>query len=427
MSIARMVLLEIGRRKRSFLLAVVAVAIASATMLSVDATLRTYDLRAGRMLAEKEAHLARQLKQLQDEMRKATIKLSFNLAVLPAAQDIAKWHAMDYAEATMPEDYVGRMGRSKLLAVRHFLPTLARKIKWPEVKRTVILVGVKGEIPNLAKAPRSPLIQPVPDGQMVIGYELQQSLNLQVGQTVTLLGREFKIQKCNAQRGSKDDIGVWIPLKDAQDLLELPGQINSILALECVCIGSSVIDKIRAEIHAVLPDTKVIEFGSKALARSEARAQVKEEAESAVVREKEQQRQLQAEREKLAGLVVPGVVAGCGVWILLLALVNARGRRSEVGILRAIGYRASQILILFLTRYLLTGVIGTAVGVGAGLGAALVLREEASVHLLGAQGLISWPLLCAALLIGCSLSVVAGWIPALLAAQRDPADVLKEA
>lgn len=427
MSLVHMALCEIRRRKTTFLLAALAVTVAVGTMLTVQAALRIYDLRAEAMLAGKEAELQDRLTVLQDEMRKATLKLSFNLAILPGAQDVREWHATDCATTYMPEDYAHRLADSGIVSVRHFLPMLAEKVKWPERKRTVILVGCKGEVANLHKNPRAPLVQPVPDGTMVIGYELHRSLGLQVGQEVELLGRRFTVHKCQEERGSKDDIGVWIPLRDAQELLGKPGQINAILALECLCVGSEALARVRADVAKQLPDTKVIELGTKVLARAEARTRVGQEATEAVQREQTHQRTLRAERQQLAALAVPGVVLACAVWIFLTALGNARGRRAEVAILRAIGYRAGQVLVLFLFRALAGGVVGAVVGGALGLLIAARLRGELDVLLVGATGLLSWPLVLAALISGALLGVVAGWIPALRAAQRDPAEILKEA
>ena len=129
--------------------------IAVGSTLVVYGSLKVYDLRAAKVLAEKEKTLHERLTQLADEMRKATLKLSFNLAILPAEQDLTEWHDKDFASATMPEDYVQRMARSRILSVRHFLPTLTRKCKWPEENRTIILVGTRGEVPSLMKGPRS--------------------------------------------------------------------------------------------------------------------------------------------------------------------------------------------------------------------------------------------------------------------------------
>ncbi|MFO7903756.1 MAG: ABC transporter permease [Planctomycetota bacterium] len=427
MSILNMACWEVARRKRSFLLAALAVAVAVGTMLSVYGSLEAYDIRSARALAEKEKSLEKRLAVLKDEMRKATLKLSFNLAILPAEQNLREWHEKDYAEATMPEDYVNRLARSRILAVRHFLPTLTLKTKWPEMERTIIMVGCRGEVPNLAKAPRDPLVQPVPDGKIIVGHELRKSLGLEKGQRVKLMGREFTIHKCYARRGSKDDIGVWLPLRDAQELLDKPGEINSILALECLCVGDAGVARVRAEIAEHLPDTQVVELGTRVVARSEARHHVGEEIAAALEREKQTVQTLKSERAQLASLVVPGTVLACGIWIFLMALGNARTRRSEVAVLRAIGYRAGHVLSLLLFRSLAGGVLGAAFGCAAGLAISAYMGGNLEVPLIGAEGMLSWELVIASVAIGSLLGVAAGWLPALIASQQDPANILKEA
>ncbi len=427
MSIMGLAFRELRRRKTTFLLAALAVAVAVGTMLTVPAALQMYQLRSTALLADMDADLEQRLAVLQDEMRKATLKLSFNLVILPGDQDVREWHATDCPTTYMPEEYAHRLADSRIVSVRHFLPILAEKTKWPEMKRTVILVGCKGEVANLHKSPRDPLVQPVPDGTMVVGYELHRSLGLTEGQRVELMGRSFVIHKCQEERGSKDDIGVWIPLDTAQELLGKPGRINAILALECLCVGNEGLARVRADVAQHLPDTKVIEFGTKVLARSEARERVGQEAREAVEREKAHQQQLQAERQRWAAVAVPGVIVACGAWIFLAAFGNARGRATEVAVLRAIGYRASQVLALFLFRALVGGLLGAAAGCAAGVVIAAQLRGELAVPIVGTAGLVPWHVFGAALAIGSLLGVVAGWIPALVAAQRDPAEILREA
>lgn len=427
MSILNMACWEVARRKKSFLLAALAVAVAVGTMLSVYGSLEAYDIRSTQALTEKEKALEGRLAELKDEMRKATLKLSFNLAILPAEQNLREWHEKDYAEATMPEDYVHRLSRSRILAVRHFLPTLTMKTKWPEMERTIIMVGCRGEVPNLAKAPRDPLIQPVPEGKIVVGHELRKSLGLKKGQRVELMGREFTIHKCHAQRGSKDDIGVWVPLDAAQELLDKPGRINSILALECVCVGDAAIARVRSEISKHLPDTQVIELGTRVVARSEARYRVRDEIAAALEKEKQNVATLKSERAQLASLVVPGTVLACGIWIFLMALGNVRTRRSEVAVLRAIGYRAGHVLSLLLFRSLAGGVLGAALGCAVGLAIAGYMSTSLHVPLVGAEGMLSWELVIGSVAIGSLLGVAAGWLPALIASQQDPANILKEA
>jgi hypothetical protein len=49
------------------------------------------------------------------------------------------------------------------------------------------------------------------------------------------MGHEFKVSKTHRQRGTKDDITIWINLDVCQQLLGMDNRINSILALECNC------------------------------------------------------------------------------------------------------------------------------------------------------------------------------------------------
>jgi len=427
MNIIRMAAGEIGARKITFLLLVVTTAAAGGVILGTRAVLAYYDIRAEAVLARKEKEAKKKLKTLNEEMRKATLKLSFNLAILPAGQDLAEWYEKDYATTYMPEEYVDRLARSGILTVRHFLPMLQQKVKWPEMKnRTIILVGCRGEVPNVSKAPRSPLVQPVPDGKMTVGYEIHASLGLREGQKVRLMGREFTVHKCRPERGSKDDISVWIPLKDAQELLGKPGKINVILALECVCAGEVAIDKLRRDVAARLPDTRVVEFGTRALARSEARARVKREIKAAMRRERRHQARLRAEREKTAAWVVPAAVGACILLVFLLSLLHARSRRVETAVLRAVGYRRRDLLLLLSLRYLAAGVIGGVLGGAGGVGIGMWLAARTIAEAAAWYDLVPGTWIAGAFLTGVLVGTGGGWLPALLLSRVDPARVLKE-
>ena len=132
------------------------------------------------------------------------------------------------------------------------------------------MIGTRGEVPFAHKSPKKPILQPINPGEIVLGYELWQTMKLTVGDTVTLMGKDFTVKKCHSQRGTKDDISAWVPLATAQTLLKLPGKINTIYELECSCALADL-GKVREEIVGVLPETQVKEFGTIALARAEAR------------------------------------------------------------------------------------------------------------------------------------------------------------
>jgi hypothetical protein len=139
-------------------------------------------------------------------------------------------------------------------------------------------------------------------------------MDIEVGDNIKLMGKSFKVQTCYEERGNKDDITAWIYLAEAQELLHRKGKINAILALECHCTVG-VLHVIRKEIAAFLPNTQVIERGSRAIARAETRTKVEEQARLAVEKEKNARAELRAVREHLASIPTPVVVTACAIWV----------------------------------------------------------------------------------------------------------------
>ena len=148
MTIWRLVVSEILHRRMNFALGVLSVMVASASFIGSVTLLNIHDLRTDQILQEKEKELSERMADLTDETRKAMLKLGFNVVILPKHQNLADWYSDDYASEYMPEEYVHTLADSKIVTVRHFLPSLQQKIEWPERKRKIILVGTRGEVPN---------------------------------------------------------------------------------------------------------------------------------------------------------------------------------------------------------------------------------------------------------------------------------------
>ena len=427
MTIWSLLVREILHRKFNFALGVFSVMVASGSLIGAVTLLRIHDIQTGQILEEKQAELAANMAQLQDETRKAMLKLGFNVVILPKDQNLSDWYSDDYASKYMPEDYVEKLADSGVVTVRHFLPSLQQKIEWPERKRKIILVGTRGEVPNLHKSLVKPLVQSVPPGTITLGHELHRSMDIKVGDNVVLMEKSFKVNACYKERGNKDDITAWIYLAEAQELLDKPGKINAILALECHCTGDAL-PIIRKEIAGVLPNTQVIERGSRAIARAEARTKVAEQALLAVENEKTARATLRQSREHFASILIPVVVTACAVWVAVLGFTNVRTRRDEIGILRTLGVSARHVLIMFMSRHVLLGVLGGALGFGAGVLSAVYFgaaRQGTSLQTIGTD--FSWAgLLVASVGGAAALAVIAGWIPALIATRQDPAVVLHE-
>ena len=426
MKTINLVVKEINHRKINFFLSVFAVIIATVSLICSVMLLRFHDLSTSKILQEKEAALKERMARLEDDTRKSMLKLGFNLVILPKEQNMADWYSDDYSTNYMPESYADKLSASDIIYIRHILPSLQEKITWPEQNRTIILVGTRGEVPNLHLSPQKPMVQPVPDGTVIFGYQLHKSLNIKVNDKIDLMGKTFTVKNCYTERGTKDDITAWISLKDAQRLLKKEGLINAILALKCLCADNNL-PVIRKEVEKILPGTHVIERGSKVIAREEARTQVSKEASMTLQKEKEGMENIDRERKNLVSILIPLIIFACALWVAFMGFINVRSRREEIGILRAVGVSSKIIFMLFTFKHILIGLIGGISGliisgiltfaftssmpsIQTGLFTASLTLKLASVSVIG----------------GTLLTIAAGWIPSMIASGQDPAEVLRE-
>ena len=150
-----------------------------------------------------------------------------------------------------------------------------------------------------------------------------------------------------------------------------------------------------------------------------------ENAAALLANERTSREQLQAQRERFAGILVPLAVVAAAIWIGLLFFGNARRRQSEIGILRAIGLRTGQVLTLLLGKAFYLGLLGAGLGVGAGLVLGLGVCEinwsEAQARQLIESGNL-WLAAAMAPLI----AMLGSLLPVMMAVQCDPATVLQE-
>ena len=424
MKIWGMIWREIAFRKLNFGLALFSVSAAVACLVGTLTLLQADERRTDRLLAEKEAEVAKAGAGLEDAIRRITKGLGFNVIILPEDQDLNEMHLEGSLSKQMPEEYVHRLAKSKIVTVNHLLPTVMKKLTWPETGLSVVLYGIRGEVPLQHRDPKKPLLDTVPEGTMNIGHHVSQKLGLREGDETVLLDQKFSVGKVHGERGNIDDGTVWINLAKAQELLGMQNLIHAIQALECHCAGDRI-SQIRAEIAGILPGTQVVERGPPALARAEARDRARQSAEDALARAVASRRELRGQREAFAAVLAPLIWVGAAVWIGFLMLGNVRERRAEIGILRAIGFRSSQILLLFLGKAVLFGIVGTVLGFVAGAlaGASLGEMPAGLASLRDPEAPVHFGL---ALSLAVALSVFAGWIPALSAARQDPALVLQE-
>ena len=424
MTLLHLVRKEIGYHKLTFLLGLLSVVFAVGVLVSLLTLLHAHDIQTGRILNEKENKIEEQMQKMDKFYQKIMEEYGFNLIILPTSQNLGDFYNKGYASEFMPEDYVDKLAQSNLVTIRHLLPVVERKMKWPEeLNRTIFLFGTRGEVSFTKKAPSEPpLLAPVPLGSVILGYELWDSLNLKVDDKVKLLGVVFKVSKLHPQRGSKEDITVWIDLKLAQRLLGRENQINAIQALKTYASGLDF-KSIREDITRILPNTQVVLLENKVTTMAKARDRAKATAKFSLEAERQHRLKLRGEMETFSSWLIPSAIIASMVLIVFLTLSNLRQRKGEIAILRALGYRSSQVLYVFLTKAFFLGFIGAFLGFSVSF-FFVMIAHRASVQEI--FKLFNLPILIVVLVAAPILSILASCVPVILAAGEDPAAILRE-
>ncbi|MCX8188748.1 MAG: ABC transporter permease [Nitrososphaeria archaeon] len=144
----------------------------------------------------------------------------------------------------------------------------------------------------------------------------------------------------------------------------------------------------------------------------------------------------------LLGSVAAISLSVAGLGIMNIMLVSVYERTKEIGLLKAIGFKDRNILIIFLSEALIIGIIGGILGLVAGAAASQIVPTLISTYFtssastsgaIGAQGIasftytpiISLDLVGIALLTAISVSVFSGLYPAWRASKMEPIKALR--
>jgi putative ABC transport system permease protein len=395
----------------------------SALFAGVLVSLELHALESNAIVRRHEAKSQRELDLLKADVRGAMHRLGYNAVILPSDQSLGDWYADDYAVKTMPESHARRLDDTCHLIDR-YLPRLRSKIKWLEEKWTVIVVGVGEEVfLDTSVGPAIPLVDPIRNGCCVVGFELHQALELRPNDTITVLGRDFVVQSCAAETGTKDDITLTLQLADAQRLLDQSDSINEILVVEHLDVWGRR-EEIRRRVCEVLPDCQVVERASETMSRAHARVKVAEEARAAAAQELQRRAALETERKRVMWVFLPAGMLVTAFWVALLMYLNVRERSEEIGVLMALGLRFCVIQILFFSKAMLLGLIGGILGFLCG--SAVVLLGHGAGNASWSTAIFSTSALPFAVVLSVGACLLGTWLPARLAARLDVALVLRE-
>jgi hypothetical protein len=459
----KLIFAEIRFRSWNFLLSLLAVSVAAMLFIVGPTLIAGYATDTRQQLAqlkEEAEELEREVVKLEaeaEEMQEETEvllsamdrdtkrimrDLGVNLRIVHKDTSFGSLYT-DFVAVDFPEEYVTRLAEApQIEKIVHLVATLQDKIKWNQ--RTALLVGKLPMATHSQKnAEKAHMMKAVEQGTVLVGHEL--GMGLKEGETIEIEGKQLKVAKVMPEYGGLEDVQLLVHLHDAQEILGKPDRINQIMALNCHCKGDRL-SVIRAELEGVLPDTKVTEHKTRAEAREKQRdlveaTRAKEQAQvranlarirenrdrqlaSYQRQEETRNRQLQT-LSRLIGITTPLAVLVSAIFVALMTWLNVRERRPEIGVLRAVGRNAMDIATLFLGKALVMGLMGGAVGVivayflTPAIGSATM---DIPAGLFAAKDLWVWATLLGAPLI----TVMAAYVPTLVAISQDPATVLMD-
>ncbi len=430
MNIWKIIKKELSHKKFGFITGTLSLIFATAGFVIVIILLRADELATQQILIEKEKELKEEMVQLEDDYRIIMRKMGYNVLILNEDQSISELEKKGYATTYLDYNDAWLLAESGIKTLNHLLPVLQEKIYWEEKNIEIYLTGIRGQVPVYSKPAhltddfeyRSPIMERVPEGKADLGEDIATSLNLRPGDKINIKGEEFEVNKVYSQKGTKDDLSIWIPLDKAQSILKKPNKINGILALQCVCVTDDL-GQLKEEIKSVLPHTKIFEFSSLIAARADVRKRAEKLHEEIMTAEITNQMKLRQEKEKLASILVIILIVVASIWIFVMILNNVRERKHEIGILRAIGFSRNKVLRIFLGKSALMGVVAGIAGCLAGILLG-ILWSDADLNNSGE--LLSASIIIPGLLLSPLLSLAAGFIPSLMAAIQDPAIILSK-
>jgi len=414
---------EIAHRKMNFLLSLLAMTAAAMLFIAGPTLMEGYKEESDQQLRAMQVKADTDLANLDKRTKRIMRDLGFNLRIVHKNTDLSRLYA-SFVSFDMPESYVTTLAEApEITKIVHLVATLKQMIELEGKPR--LLVGFAPEATQSHIEQKAPMGFQIKQGTVFLGHLAGEGFK--VGESIEVLGKSFEIANILAPRGTRDeDIFVAMHLKDAQQLLEKEGLISEIVALGCKCKTVDRVQEIMAQLEAVLPEARVVELSTRAIAREEQRQLVSKHYE-------QQMNDYEAGREGirtvLLGLnnqVIPLIVLVCVTWAGLLAWTNVRQRRTEIGLLRALGKNSTGIISLLLGKALIVGLLGGILGSLMGLAIASQLAQS-ELLAVSAENFQAPTLLLVVTIGGTPLvAALASYLPTLIAVQQDPAVVLMD-
>ena len=350
--------------------------------------------------------------------------LGANVLVLPKSATLQNYYTADMQGETIPEEYVTQLAMSNLEGLDNISPKLSLPVELQG--KTFTLTGILPKSEFQAKAAwsgagifsrpigcgasvgmmgsddkkalvRKRVIDTLEENEVLVGADVAAALGTKDNDTLTLLGKPFKVTAVLPQTGTVDDSRVFAHLHVVQELGKKGTVINAIEVVGCCQeISKGLVQKI----NELLPQAKVVTVTQIADAQIKINHMMS--------------------NLSLIFLVIIVLVGGASIANYMYA--NVFERRREIGTLMALGADSFLVLRIFLLKAILLGLAGGVGGYVIGTILAVTLGPQlAGVIVLPMPQLALW-----AVGMSVGIALVASYFPARRAARLDPCATFQE-
>ena len=296
-------------------------------------------------------------------------------------------------------------------------------VEFVDQKRYVYSIGIPFDDSKVMTeqsayvATQGRLIEKGDEGKIMIGSQYAETdffrRRVSVGDRLTVNGREFKVKGILKATGSPvDDRNIYMSLEDFKSIFNSGNRVDQILVQ--VAPGENL-DEVADRVEHRLKNSrgvtdKTLDFN--------------------ILTPEELLSSFGSILSIVTGFLlsvaaISLLVGGIGITNTMYTSVLERTR--EIGVMKAIGARNRDILILFVIEAGLLGLVGGIVGIGIGYGLAKIIEyiavKQLNTTLL--QAASPWWLSVGALVFATSVGAIAGAIPALRASKLKAVDALR--
>jgi len=307
----------------------------------------------------------------------------------------------------------------KVSNVELMAPIIANKLGTYTVRGEIYTANVFGVTPTYFEVYSSyefvdgrPLIQ-ADQGSIVIGHLIAHSGGseeqvIEAGDRVTFnfyVGSQQKeatfrvvgvMEEIGGTFGSEDDMSVMMSFRDAQTLFETGSTVDFVaLQVDEMENVDGVVDEVKEEFEGrvMVMSFEVIQ---------------------------EQIGQVLGTIEAVLGGIAAISLLVAGVSIINTMTISVMERTREIGILKALGSKSTEVLLLFISEATITGVLGGILGASLGFFMGVVVGDY-----IGLPVSVTYDLGGAVVLFAVLTSVIAGLYPSWQAANLHPVEALR--